>query len=121
MSVDASTIGAGGVLMQEDDSDIEHPICYFSKKFSKCQRNSSTIEKEALALVLVVRHFEVYLGGHCSLIKVYTDHNPLAFLSKMSNSNQHVMLWSLVHRGTILTSGRFRQCSGQCVVPSVGC
>ncbi len=27
-------VGAGGVLMQEDDSGIEHPVSYFSKKFS---------------------------------------------------------------------------------------
>ncbi len=82
LNVDASAVGAGGVLMQEDDSGIEHPVSYFSKKFSKCQRNYSTIEKEALALVLALRHFEVYLGGHCSPIKVYTDHNPLVFLSQ---------------------------------------
>ncbi len=71
-------------------------MCYFSKTFSKCQCNYSAIEMEALALVLALRHFEVYLGGHCSSIKVYTDHNALVFLSQMSNSNQRLMRWSLV-------------------------
>ena len=43
--VDASDIGAGTVLMQSDDKDIEHPACYFSCKFDSHQKNYSTIEK----------------------------------------------------------------------------
>lgn len=52
LQVDASATGAGAVLLQEDSRGIDHPICYFSKKFSKCQQHYSTIEKEALALLL---------------------------------------------------------------------
>lgn len=74
--------------MQEDPEGIEHPVSFFSKKFSKSQQNYSTIEKEALALLLALQHFEVYLGGSNSPITVYTDHNPLVFLMRMSNSNQ---------------------------------
>ena len=31
--VDASDVGAGAVLQQEDDQGIDHLISYFSKKF----------------------------------------------------------------------------------------
>jgi len=48
LAVDASDVGAGAVLLQEDDLGIEHPICYFSKKFEKYQRNYCTSEKELL-------------------------------------------------------------------------
>ncbi len=58
LQVDASAVEAGAVLLQEGCSGV----CYFSKKFSKCQRNYSTIEKEALALVLALKHFEMYVG-----------------------------------------------------------
>ena len=34
LAVDASDVGAGGVLLQEDDSGVDHPVCYFSKKFN---------------------------------------------------------------------------------------
>ena len=44
--VDASGVGAGEVLMQHDSKGIEHPICYFSRKFNLHQKNYSTIEKE---------------------------------------------------------------------------
>ena len=29
---DASDVGAGSVLLQEDDNGVDHPVCYFSKK-----------------------------------------------------------------------------------------
>ncbi len=83
LQVDASYSGAGAVLMQEDAQGIEHPVSYFSRKFSKCQLSYSTIEKEALALLWAVQHFEVYLGSSVQPIIVYTDHNPLIFLSNM--------------------------------------
>ena len=35
LAVDASDVGAGGVLLQEDGSGLDHPVCYFSKKFNK--------------------------------------------------------------------------------------
>ncbi len=85
--VDASQSGAGAVLVQEDAQGIEHPVSYFSRKFSKCHMSYSTIEREALALLWAVQHFEVYLGSSVQPIIVYTDHNPLIFLSNMSSSN----------------------------------
>ncbi len=69
---------------------------FFSKKFNKCQRNYSVIEKEALALLLDLQHFEVYLGGSDGPVLVYTDHNSLVFLNRMSNTNQRLMCWSLI-------------------------
>lgn len=93
LEVDASDVGAGAVLLQEDKDGIDHPICYFSKKFSGSQRNYSTIEKEALALLLAVQHFEVYVGSStCPVI----DHNPLTFIARMRNQNQRLMRWFLV-------------------------
>ncbi len=37
LQVDASSAGAGAVLLQEDSSGIDHPLSYFSKKFTKYQ------------------------------------------------------------------------------------
>ncbi len=57
LEVDASATGAGAILIQESELGIEHPVCYFSKKFTLCQRRYSTIEKEALALLLALQTF----------------------------------------------------------------
>ena len=88
--MDASDVGAGAVLLQEDQEKIEHPISYFSCKFDKHQRNYSTCEKETLALVLALQHFDFYLSTATFPIQVYMDHNPLVLLAKVKNKNQHL-------------------------------
>ena len=102
LEVDASAVGAGAVLLQEDDSGLDHPICYFSRKFSKAQSRYSTIEQETLALLLALQFFEVYLGSSTFPIDVYTDHNPLVFLDRMYNQNQRLMRWALLVQGVPL-------------------
>ncbi|KAK4314243.1 hypothetical protein Pmani_014397 [Petrolisthes manimaculis] len=53
----------------------------------------ATIEKEALALLMSLEHFKVYVGQ--SPVTVYTDHNPLVFLERMKLNNQRLLRWSL--------------------------
>ncbi len=96
LEVDASATGAGAVLLQEDVHGIDHPVCYFSRKCLKHQLNYSTIEKEALALLLALQYFEVYVGSSSLPLVAFTDHNPLVFLSRMRNSNQRIMRWALI-------------------------
>lgn len=95
LTVDASDVGVGSVLMQEDDAALDHPIAYFSKKLNKHQRNYSTIEKETLALVLAVNHFEIYISAGVFPVQVFSDHNPLKYLHRFKNKNQRLTRWSL--------------------------
>ena len=94
-AIDASDIGCGGVLMQVGEDGINHPVSYFSKKFDKHQRNYSTIEKECLALILALEHFDAYLDTTVHPVLVFTDHNPLTFIHRMKNKNQRLVRWSL--------------------------
>ncbi|XP_072182212.1 uncharacterized protein [Diadema setosum] len=96
LAVDASDVGAGAVLMQADDDGVDRPVCYFSKKFNAHQRKYSTVEKETLALILSLSHFDVYVGSTTQPIVVWTDHNPLTFVNRMRNKNQRLMRWSLI-------------------------
>lgn len=95
LQVDASGVGAGAALLQADDLGIEHPVGYFSRKFTPCQTRYSVIEQETLALILALRHFEVYVGSVPGPLVVYTDHNPLTYLRSMVNHNRRLMRWSL--------------------------
>lgn len=81
LEVDASHVGADAVLLQEWEG--VKPVCYFSKKFNAYQLNCATTEKEALALIWALQHFEVYVGFGSSPVVVYTDHNPLTFLCSL--------------------------------------
>lgn len=98
LQVDASHVGAGAALLQADDNGVERPVSFYSKKFNRHQLNYSVIEKEALALVWALKHFEVYIGSGASLI-VYSDHNPLTFFRSMLCPNQRIMRWCLFLQG----------------------
>jgi len=67
--------------MQEDVHKLEHPICYFSKKFNGVQKKYSTSEKETLGLILAFQQFKQFP------IEVFTDLNPLVFLNRTKNQN----------------------------------
>ena len=95
LQVDASDAGIGAVLLQESPQGIDHPVSYYSQKVTRPQTNYSTSEKEALALLLSLRHFDVYLSAAVAPVEVYTDHNPLVFIHKMKNKNQRLFCWSL--------------------------
>lgn len=96
LAVDASDVGIGGLLLQADENGIDHPVAYYSKKLDIHQRRYSTIEKETLALILSLSHFEVYVSSCIDPLIVYTDHNPLKFINKFRNKNQRLTPWSLL-------------------------
>ena len=95
LAVDASDIAAGAVLLQEDADGVDHLVCYFSHKFNQHQQNYSTIEKECLALILALQHFDVYVSSTGAPLEVFSDHNPLVFIHKLKNKNQRLLRWSL--------------------------
>ena len=95
LTVDASDLAVGAVLTQKDSDGIDHPVGYFSKKLNVHQRRYSTIAKEALALLLSLKHFEVYISSGLYPLHVYSDHNPLTFVTKMRNTNRRLVGWYL--------------------------
>ena len=74
LAVDASDAAVSAVLLQESSDGIDHPICYFSRKLSKAQKNYSTIEKELLGLILALQHFHIYVTSSSSPVVVLSDH-----------------------------------------------
>ncbi|CAK8676854.1 unnamed protein product [Clavelina lepadiformis] len=81
---DASLYAAGGLLTQIVD-DTERPLAFFSKNFNQCQSKYSTIEREALAASMAVRHFRYYLEGRNFVL--LTDHKPLVAMVKRDLSS----------------------------------
>ena len=73
LTTDASDCGVGAVLLQRDAKGVDYPIGYFSHKLSASQKNYSTSEKEALALVMALQHFDFYLTPAQFPVEVYTD------------------------------------------------
>ena len=91
LQTDASGVGVGAVLSQGEEED--HPIAYFSRKLLPREKAYSTVEKECLAIVLAVRHFQPYLLGKPFMVQ--TDHRALQWLNTFRESNSRLTRWSL--------------------------
>lgn len=75
ISVDASRNGLGAVLLQDNK-----PVAYGSASLTETQQRYAQIEKELLAVVYGLEHFNYYTYGR--QVVVQTDHKPLLGLSK---------------------------------------
>ena len=92
LQTDASCEGIGAVLLQEEGA-VKHPVAFASKKLLPREKNYSTIEREALAIVWGIQKFENYLYGQHFYLE--TDHHPLQYLAKAQFTNSRLMRWAL--------------------------
>ncbi|GFU38620.1 retrovirus-related Pol polyprotein from transposon 17.6 [Trichonephila clavipes] len=71
---DASSVALGVVLFQREKNE-EHPIEYASRQLSSSERNYSTTERKALAVVYALEKFRGYVEGRS--IRLSSDHTSL--------------------------------------------
>lgn len=89
---DASDTAIEAVLSQVQEG-TERVIAYWSRKLQKAERNYSTTEREALAVVASLKEFYPYVYGFpCKLI---TDHNPLTSLKGIKDVGGRLTRWLL--------------------------
>ena len=58
---DASDVGVGAVLIQKDENEEEKVVSFASKAFSRAEKNWTTTEKEAFAVVWALQYFHPYV------------------------------------------------------------
>jgi len=104
---DASANAIGAVLSQLQ-SGKETFINYWNRQLSKAERNYSTIEHEALAVVGAVKEFYPYLYGF--QFTLVTDHNPLTSLKDLKDTGGRLARWMLYLQQFSFT---FQHCSGK--------
>ena len=92
LKTDASGYALGAVLVQ-GEGDKEHPVEYASRLLSAAERNYSTIEREALAIVWAMDKFRGYIEG--SEITLLTDHQPLKWLMSLRSPTGRLARWAL--------------------------
>src|SRR5277367_1353131 len=71
---DASNYAIGSALIQIHDGK-EYPVRYWSRTLNPAERNYSTTDKEALAVVESFKQYRVYVLG--TKVILYTDHQAL--------------------------------------------
>ena len=75
LAADASDYGVEAVQSHKMEGRTERPIGYMSRSLNEAERNYSTLEKEALAIIFRIKKLHQFLYGHPFIIK--TDHKPL--------------------------------------------
>ena len=88
---DASGTDVGAVLSQIEDDGKEHVIVYFSRSFSKRERQYCVTSRDLIAVVATVKHFHHYLyGGH---FLVRTEHGAFNWLKNFKNLDGQLARW----------------------------
>ncbi|GFV72228.1 retrovirus-related Pol polyprotein from transposon 297 [Trichonephila clavipes] len=80
---DASSYALGAVLLQGESPTDEQPVEYASRLLSSSEKNYSTTEREALAVVWALNKFRGYIEG--AEITVASDHQPLKWLMNLTS------------------------------------
>ena len=90
---DASDVGIGAVLTQKDENEEEKVVSFASKAFSGAEKNWTTTEKEAFAVVWALQYFHPYVYGRKVII--FTDHKALKWLRDIKHPNGKLARWIL--------------------------
>jgi len=93
LETDASGLGLGAVLAQEQKSGHTAPIAFASRTLQKHEQAYGVTELEALGVVWAVKHFRPYLYGHTC--NVYTDHEALKALLNTPHPSGKLARWGL--------------------------
>jgi len=93
METDASHFALGCVLSQYDEEHKLHPIGYYSRSFTKPERNYSITDKELLAIIAGLEEWRHLLIGTKEPILIFTDHRNLLFASKPQKLSMRQAHW----------------------------
>ncbi|KAL7072075.1 hypothetical protein ACQ4LE_008796 [Meloidogyne hapla] len=89
---DASLVGLGGVLMQKnEETGTYSAISYCSRTLSSAERRWPPVQVELCAIIYALREFKAFI--FMSDIELHTDHKPLAYLLKKSETHPHLARW----------------------------
>ena len=90
LQTDASGEALGMILSQVQEGQ-ERVVAYAGKRLSSAEKNYSTTEKEALAVIEGLKHFDPYLRG--SQVTIVTDHSALTWLLSQREPKGRIARW----------------------------
>ncbi|KAL3699575.1 hypothetical protein R1sor_017597 [Riccia sorocarpa] len=91
---DASGVAVGAVLAQPQDPNIDLPIYFASRTLNKCEKDYTTTEREALAMMYAVKKFKPYLQGNKFIF--FVDHQALTYIVNKVHITGRIARWLLL-------------------------
>ena len=77
-------------MLQQKCAAGWQPLAFFSRKLNAAETKYSTLDRELLACVAAIRHFQCLVEGRA--FTLYTDHKQLTYLLAKQYVPQHT--WS---------------------------
>lgn len=93
LQTDSSEIGLGAELYQKDEEGNHRTIGFASRVLQPAERNYTTTEKEALAIVWALAKFRTFVIG--VKLVIVTDHRSLTFLKQCKLHHSRLARWIL--------------------------
>lgn len=94
LEADASDFAMGAVLSQYDDSNLLHPVAFWSRKLTGAELNWPIYDKELGAIFYAFREWRALLVGAKLPILVWTDHKNLEYFKTARLLNRRQCRWA---------------------------
>jgi len=90
IETDASDGVTSGILSQQAEDQLWHPVAYFSKTMSAAECNYEIHDKEMLAIIRALQEWRAELAGTKTRFKIHSDHEALKYFmtKRMLNARQ---------------------------------
>jgi len=96
LSTDASDFATGVVLSQKDmQTNLWHPVAFFSKSLDVHERNYEIYDKELLAVIRGLEEYRHHLEGHPHKVEIWLDHQNLTFFRTAQKLTRRQARWAL--------------------------
>ncbi len=89
---DASTSGIGGTLCIYKNSSWQ-PCSFYSRQLLPREKNYSSLNLKALAVLATVHQYDYYLSG--TYFKIFTDHKPLVHIFGGNLLSARLIRWKI--------------------------
>ena len=96
LSTNASDFATGAVLSQKNmQTNLWHPVAFFSKSLDVHERNYEIYDKELLAVIWGLEEYRHHLEGHPYKIEIWSDHQNLTYFKTAQKLTRRQARWAL--------------------------
>ena len=93
MQTNASKLGTGTVLLQQDAAGVPHPCAYLSQALVGAEQNYQVYDLELLAVIRTLKAWQPYLISPVEPTVFYTDHQNITYFRQPQDLTAQQMRW----------------------------